>query len=107
MGVMYTIGSLAFLRAVETPQKPPLFDWKHFASDELFAMWMFALGTLPSIPIMALYVYYNPDNGEFGLALAMCVFGTIVSVAAAMCCYPSLNHVEHPVVRCCLLVTVL
>ncbi len=68
MGVMYTIGSWAFLRAVEHPPKKPLFEWKHFASDELFAMWMFAVGTIPSVPVMFLYVMYNPTDSSFFLA---------------------------------------
>lgn len=97
MGVFYTIGSLAFLRAVETPLKPPLFTWKHFATDELLAMWMFAAGTLPSVPVMALYVIFNPDVGEFFFALILCMVGSAACIVAALCCYPK-HHEQHLVV---------
>ena len=94
MGIFYTIGSLAFLRAVETPSRPPLFKWKHFASDELFAMWMFAAGTLPSVPVMALYVVFNPGLGEFFFALILCMVGSAAAIVAALCCYPK-EHQHH------------
>ena len=88
IGIMYTIGSYAFLRAVETPKVPPLFTWVHFGSDELFGMWCFFLGTLPAVPIMAIYLWYNPDAPEFGFALIMAIFFTILTFIAVLACYP-------------------
>lgn len=39
-GAFYTIGSLAFVRAMNDPPMRPLFSWYHFGTDELFGSWM-------------------------------------------------------------------
>eukprot|EP01035_Chromulina_nebulosa_P021706 gene21706-28089_t len=78
-GVFFTIGSYGLVRAFEEPPLKPLFSWYHFQTDELFAMWMFLLGTAPSIPIMSIYVYYDPGNGAFKLALLICIIATLCS----------------------------
>jgi hypothetical protein len=92
MGVFYTIGSYAFLRCVEEPVPKPMFTWKHFETDELFAMWMFTLGTLPSVPCMAIYCYYNQENKDFQLALAICVIVTFGTMMLTFACYPSIEE---------------
>lgn len=88
MGVLYTIGSYAFLRAVETPPVPPLFTWRHFGSDELFGMWCFFWGTVPAIPLMGIYVAYNPESGAFSLALILSIVFTFLAYLAVLACYP-------------------
>ena len=88
IGILYTIGSYAFLRAVETPPVPPLFSWKHFGSDELFGMWCFFLGTLPSVPLMAIYVAYNTSSQSFFLALLLAILFSILTFLAVLACYP-------------------
>ena len=40
IGIMYTLGSFAYLRASCEPAMPPLFTWRHFATDKLFAFWV-------------------------------------------------------------------
>ena len=49
-GVFFTIGSMAFVRAMSEPPMKPLFNWYHFGTDELFGSWMFTVATLPAIP---------------------------------------------------------
>ena len=39
-GGVYNLGSFAYLRACSEPKMPPLFTWKHFATDKLFAFWV-------------------------------------------------------------------
>eukprot|EP01038_Epipyxis_sp_PR26KG_P006436 gene6436-8856_t len=96
MGVFYTIGSWAFLRAVEEPEREPLFTWYHFSNDELFAMWMFTIGTVPSIPCMGLYVYYNPENADFQLAFALCIIFSVACFILTLACYPSVGRKKEP-----------
>eukprot|EP01036_Dinobryon_divergens_P028222 gene28221-37134_t len=90
VGVLYTIGSLTFVRAVEEPHLPPLFpNFRHFATDELLGMWLFTLGTFPSIPITLLYVVFNPRNGSFWMALLVCTLATIFMFVITLMCYPT------------------
>ena len=91
-GVFYTIGSWALVRAFDDPTPKPMFTWKHFASDELFAMWMFFIGTIPSVPIMAVYLAYNRDNGTFALALLICIVVSFLTWIVVLCCYPNPGH---------------
>jgi hypothetical protein len=87
-GVFFTIGSYAFLRAVKPIRPSPLFTWYHFQSDELFGMWMFFLGTLPSVPLLAIYVYFNPHSAIFGIGVIVCLLFTAVMLLAVFTCYP-------------------
>jgi len=92
LGFFYTVGSYAFLRAVETPEVEPIFTCYHFGSDELFGMWMFTLGTMPAIPLLAMYAYYNNGTSigsQFKLALALTVFFEFLFFLATFACYPS------------------
>jgi hypothetical protein len=92
MGVMYTIGSYAFLRAVETPRVHPLSTWYHFQSDELLGMWTFFWGTAPSVPIMAIYAYYYPGDVKYAVALALSCLFTACFFGAALACYPRKDY---------------
>ena len=47
----------------------------------------FAIGNASTIPIMAIYVYYYPDNKEFGAALFICVLTSCMSIAIVPFCY--------------------
>lgn len=49
-GFFFTVGSVAFVRAMSDPPMRPMFSCYHCQSDELFGSWMFALGTFPGIP---------------------------------------------------------
>lgn len=73
-GISYTIGSWIFTRTFKEPIPPPLVQFWYFSNDELLATWMFVIGTLPSVPIMIIYCYYFPEEKEYQLALALCIF---------------------------------
>ena len=89
LGILYTIGSYAFLRAVETPKVPPLFpNFYHFGSDELLGMWMFFLGTLPCIPCVAIYVYFYPAYTSYKGALFITILFCCIFFVAVYQCYP-------------------
>eukprot|EP01036_Dinobryon_divergens_P028224 gene28224-37136_t len=60
----------------------------HFQNDELLAMWFMTMGTLPSVPLMLLYVIYNPHNGGFAIALVVCIISTIACLLLTYACYP-------------------
>ena len=95
-GYFYTLGSIALERAFQSPIPPPVFTWKHFQTDELFGYWMFVLGTLPTIPCLALYANYNRNSGTFVLALLICIIVEILMVIFTLLCYPSeKGEAEH------------
>ena len=99
LGVMYTLGSYAFLRAVEFPVPPPLFkNFYHFQSDELLGMWLFFWGTVATVPICAMYTYYTPSSEEKGLYLlstGICSFFSLLFFVATLACYPGLIIAEE------------
>ena len=84
-GIMYTIGSYIFIDCFregyhEMKMKHiNMFECKNvfFRNDELIAIWFFILGTIPFIPCLILYVYYNPTNSEFKLALLCTILGVL------------------------------
>ena len=94
IGILYTVGSYAFVRAVESPPPKPLFTNYHVATDELFGMWCFFWGTVPSIPLLAIYVYFNQGSALFMVAFVMCVVFTFITLVAVFACYPG-NEEEH------------
>lgn len=99
LGLMYTLGSYAFLRSVEYPVPPPLFkNFYHFQTDELLGMWLFFWGTVSTVPICAMYAYYTPVSSEKGLYLmttGMCAFFSILFFVATLACYPGLIIAEE------------
>ena len=97
-GVLYTIGSYIFVRVFRDNPPPPIFNFKHrlFCNDELIASWLFLIGTLPFIPIMGLYVHYNPDNGAFMLAFLLCILANLAFFIFIIVTAPaSIDHHEH------------
>ena len=57
--IFFTIGSYVFVRAFESPPKPPLFTWRHFATDELLAAWLYLFAMSPYIPYAMFYINVN------------------------------------------------
>ena len=89
MGVCYTVGSWFFLRGVKRPRVEPIFkDYYHLCTDELVAMWLYFLGTLPAVPICAMYTYFNQEDGTYGLALALSIIVSIITELAVFATYP-------------------
>lgn len=79
-GIFYTVGSWIFINAFREPIPDPMINDQNcpcFATDELFAVWMFMIGTLPFIPLMAMYVYYDPIP-DFKLALFVVVLANVL-----------------------------
>ena len=90
-GFFFTLGSLAFVRATEEPAVRPLFgSWTiHLATDELLAAWLFLFGTIPFVPFMAVYVYYNPDVLVYWGSLVASVIFVIACYLFVLACYPT------------------
>jgi len=89
LGALYTAGSYAFLRAVESPRPPALFEGsRHAGSDELLGMWCVFLGTVLCVPITALHVAYDPTSALFWLSLLVSVFFNLVILFGVRQCYP-------------------
>ena len=89
VGMFYTLGSLAFVRAFEElPKVPLLHNYYHFQTDELLGAWLFLLGTSPSVPYMFVFFSLNPSVLYMtGLVLAiLMVFACFLFV---LVCYPT------------------
>lgn len=89
-GVWYVIGSYIFINIFRKNYEERnhlhvnILSCQHvlFHNDELIAIWCFIIGTVPYIPVLVLYVYYN-HSFEFKLALAaviFAVFGMLIFV---------------------------
>ncbi|CAK9252420.1 unnamed protein product [Sphagnum jensenii] len=84
-GIWYTVGSYIFINCFRNDyaeQKAKSVNILHSSSifcrnDELIGIWCFLIGSLPFIPLMVIYVYYNPTSSSFQLALALVVFGIV------------------------------
>ena len=89
-GFFFTLGSMAFLRAVADPPMKPLFHGGyHLGTDELLGSWCFVFATFPFVPYSLIYLYVDPTSwinyGLFGAAV-LAVFGSFIFLAN---CYPS------------------
>lgn len=60
--MFFTVGSFGYVRAFSTPPKPPLFKWRHFATDELFGSWMNFFALIPCIFYCVVYVVNEPSG---------------------------------------------
>ena len=90
LGLFYTVGSYAFLRAVDYPVPTPLFSYfYHFQTDELLGMWLMFFGTATTVPICAMYAYYG-GGALYWLATGVCSFFTVLFAVATLACYPGL-----------------
>jgi hypothetical protein len=87
-GIFFTLGSLVFVRAFEEPPLKPLFSSEHFATDELLAAWLFLVATIPFVPFMGVYVYYNVHVMVYwGCLIASIVF-VVATYFFVLSCYP-------------------
>lgn len=88
-GLVYTIGSLVFTRALYLPRLPPLIPgWRHVATDELLASWLFLVGTLPAVPYCALFLA-SRDAMLYWCMLAASLFAVFACAIFVYVCYPS------------------
>lgn len=102
-GFFYTIGSYAFVRAFTEPPLEHLFTWRHFGTDELFASWMFLLGTLPAVPYTLIYWSLDPDNVVYIGMVFVAVLTVLGCFMFVIGCYPATNkkykQMLKPIVR--------
>jgi len=90
-GFFFTMGSLAFVRATEEPMLKPLFSHisVHMATDELLAAWLFLFATIPFVPFMAVYVWYNNQVMLYWGCLIASIIFVIATYFFVLACYPS------------------
>ena len=98
-GLFFTIGSAAFMRAVNDPPMKPLFTCYHISTDELLGAWFFLLGVIPSIPYSIIFLYLERSNLLWGALVVsvLCSIGTFLFVLA---CYPAPNTPHGRSSRC-------
>jgi len=88
-GVLFTIGSLFFVRAFEEPPiRPLLYNYKHFQTDELLAAWFFLAGTVPAVPYFFVYFIVNPSATMLG-AMGCCLLMIMGCLLFVFACYPN------------------
>ena len=92
-GLMFTLGSLAFVRAMHDPPIAPwLPGWHHLQNDELIGSWFFLLGVLPLPPYCLIFLVEAESRALRLLYLAGVFFSALVMVGAYLfvrSCYPS------------------
>lgn len=112
VGLFFTVGSYAFLRAVHPALKDtPFFNpdnrqsqigaiRKHCMTDELWGMWCFFLGILCGIPIFSIFVHYTRDHstGFWELVLFVNIIFVLVAAFGIRICYPSNSHEEKQII---------
>eukprot|EP01041_Mallomonas_annulata_P013485 gene13485-28583_t len=94
-GAFFTLGSLAFVRALEDPSPEPLFKYTHCATDELLAAWLFFIAILPAAPYSLIFLSTDPTTlAYWGMTVLSFVFiiGTYLFVLA---CYPQEDKREY------------
>ena len=90
-GVFYTLGSLGFVRAMNDPPMKPMFSWYHLSTDELFATWMFFVGTVLLLPYCLVLLI-----SEGSKLIVFMVFLLVIVIALqyiwVTTCYPSSDN---------------
>ena len=91
-GLMFTLGSLAFVKAMHDPPLQPWFpSWYHFQNDELVGSWFFLLGVLPLVPYCLIFIVESSTLSQrcmYALALAMSTMLLVGSYLFVRACYP-------------------
>ena len=89
-GLFFTLGSWAFLRAVNDPPLKALFpNTTHFGSDELLGSWFFVCAVVPYVPYSFIYIAADPSGVfmyGFAVLSMLAVCGSLLFLAN---CYPS------------------
>jgi len=92
-GSFFTLGSLAFVRAVHEPPLHPMFpSCYHLQSDELIGSWNFLFAALPFVPYALIYLAEadTPESKILYLgALCVAILVIIGSFLFVRACYPS------------------
>lgn len=89
MGLFFTLGAMAFVRAFDDPPVPPLFSWRHFGTDELLGAWLTFFGCMPAIFYCVIFVADDPtDIVYWGGFIASVLF----NLGAALFVYTCYGH---------------
>ena len=89
-GIFFTLGSGAFLRAVNDPPMKPFFTQSyHFGTDELLGSWCFVAACLPFVPYAIIYLIAEPTNIIYYCMLGAAIFSVLGSFIFLINCYPS------------------
>lgn len=99
-GAFFTLGSLAFVRAFEEPPLKPLFSHDHLVTDELLAAWLFLLATIPFVPFMAVYVYYNSNVLLYWGSLVASIIFVLATYLFVLACYPTETERDQIIPGC-------
>ena len=98
--IFFTIGSYVFVRAFESPPKPPLFTWRHFSTDELLAAWLYLFAMSPYIPYAMFYINVNRHRYVYWGAFFASIFFVVASAFFVYTCYPSHHHLLVSGIHC-------
>lgn len=96
-GVLFTLGSISFVRATKHPLPPRLriiHSFYHLQNDELLSGWLFFMASLPYIPYTIIYVYMQVGSPMNWLGLAGSLLASIVFLLFLRSCYPNQSFKE-------------
>jgi len=97
-GIFFVVGSLFFVRSFYEPKFEAFFAQYggcclvNFGTDEQAAAWFFLIGTIPALPIVLVYIYFDPYSffNWFSLVCTiLLVIGTYLFVLAV---YPEMKE---------------
>jgi hypothetical protein len=89
--VFFTLGSGAFLRAVNDPPMKPYFssNFYHISTDELLGSWLFLFACFPFVPYSLIFVIAEPSNIFYWCMLSGALISVFGSYIFLVNCYPS------------------
>ena len=100
-GLLFTIGSIFFVRCFWEPRPEPYFKdvkgwlYEHVESDELVAAWFFFFGSVPALPFSIIYIVFEPDGMENWGTLFISLIVIVGTYLFVLACYPSIRDSEE------------
>lgn len=88
-GIWFLCGSLILVRCFQQPTPKPICSCSLLVTDEVFASWCFFCGVLPTVPLVAIYCHFIPDDRTFGLALFVCISASFAMLIFTLTIYPA------------------
>lgn len=86
-GIFFTLGSLAFVRAMSDPPIKPVFTSYHVSNDTLLGSWLFFWGVVPYIPYSFIFICTERNPIYYGM-LILAIVATLVTLLFVFACYP-------------------
>lgn len=100
-GLLFTIGSIFFVRCFWEPSPEPYFTYlqgswlhEHVESDELVGAWFFFLGSIPALPFSIIYIVFEPESFENWGTLFISLIVVVGTYLFVLACYPSIRDCE-------------